>query len=535
MARQKVASRKATALLEPLSLRKFWTRKGATKASLTGTDKELENSLPYLHKIKEAGKLAHKHVKKTRNNYNGYVAQGIKWLEGHFAPDSTEGPGTMTMHGGSRGSQLGGTTLDEPYEDPAFKCTFNYTPNHCSDKALALFISWKCFHQNCGKSTSDGIYLAFKKYWEEADGDTYHRKWMYNEQRQCWKGNPVQSAEVQDLIQLIKHKVNMEGSVRTHSVAMSKEFMDQINVWATEQLRPLSNRSRSYTNIVNSLLLSLHMTPVELSLEERTYLTRILEMLTFSTAAWNLWTRCFELVKLKQKDLTIAATSVHNILVKYLGHQDLSASDRLVNFEVFLSNRKGWQQYPLTHLNPVDLGNQYKIYLQLDLPLCDCFYWLLLWISFVELVHHHRPLDLDDYIFPAMGTAGIMQPHELLSHDAVQSWINEAVSGAKIAVSNGGKFTTHMYRCGGAQYQYMFAPVGKRFTLAKVRWWGRWAENEHRDTMIWYLLDELHAYKTDHGDALCPIQREADVSLLGEHTLVKLATTEDVPASKHQY
>ncbi|KIK73848.1 hypothetical protein PAXRUDRAFT_20439 [Paxillus rubicundulus Ve08.2h10] len=278
---------------------------------------------------------------------------------------------------------------------------------------------------------------------------------------------------------------------------MSKEFMDQINVWATEQLRPLSNRSRSYTNVVNGLLLSSHTTPVELSLEERTYLTRMLEMLTFSTAAWNLWTRCFELVKLKRKDLTIAATS------------------------------KGWQQH-VDKGKETDLRcNRYKIYLQPDLPSCDCFYWLLLWISFVELVHYHRPLDPDDYVIPAMGAAGIMQPHEPLSHDTVQSWIDEAVSGTKIAVLNGGKFTTHTYRRGGAQYRYMFAPVGKRFTLAKVCWWGGWAKNKHRDTMIRYLLDELHAYETDHGDALCPIQREANVSLLGEHTLVKPATTED--------
>ncbi|KIL00306.1 hypothetical protein PAXRUDRAFT_770033, partial [Paxillus rubicundulus Ve08.2h10] len=287
-------------------------------------------------------------------------------------------------------------------------------------------------------------------------------------------------------------------------------------------------RSRSYTNVVNGLLLSSHTTPVELSLEERTYLTRMLEMLAFSTAAWNLWTRCFELVKLKQKDLTIATTSVHDVLVKYLGHQDLSASDRLVNFKIFLLNWKGWQQRVDKGKETDLLCNWYKIYPQPDLPSCDCFYWLLLWISFVELVHYHHPLDLKNYVFPAMGAAGIMQPREPLSHDTVQSWIDEAVSGAKIAVSNGGKFTTHMYRRGGAQYRYMFAPVGKRFTLAKVRWWGGWAENKHRDTMIRYLLDELHAYETDHGDALCPIQQEANVSLLGEHTLVKPATTEDV-------
>ncbi|KAF8545741.1 hypothetical protein OG21DRAFT_1397184, partial [Imleria badia] len=54
-------------------------------------------------------------------------------------------------------------------------------------------------------------------------------------------------------------------------------------------------------------------------------------------------------------------------------------------------------------------------------------------------------LDLDDYIFPVMGTAGVIQPHEPLSHDAVQNWIDKAVLGAKITVSNSGNFTTHTY------------------------------------------------------------------------------------------
>jgi len=119
------------------------------------------------------------------------------------------------------------------------------------------------------------------------------------------------------------------------------------------------------------------------------------------------------------------------------------------------------------------------MYLQPNLMSCDCFYWLLLWISFIELVHYHGPMGPDDYIFPTMGAAGILQPREPLSHDAVQSWIDEAVSGANITVSNGGKFTAHMYWRGGAQYRYMFALVGKCFTLAKVHWWGGWAENKH--------------------------------------------------------
>ena len=62
------------------------------------------------------------------------------------------------------------------------------------------------------------------------DGDTYHGKWVCHEHQKHWQGNPMQSAEIQYLIQSIKHKVNMDGSIRTHSVAMSKELMDQIHV-----------------------------------------------------------------------------------------------------------------------------------------------------------------------------------------------------------------------------------------------------------------------------------------------------------------
>ena len=49
-----------------------------------------------------------------------------------------------------------------------------------------------------------------------------------------------------------------------------------------------------------------------------------------------------------------------------------------------------------------------------------------------------------------------------------------------------------------------------------------------RDTLIRYLLDELYLSEDDHSDALCPIQREAQVSLLGEHALVRPPTTEEV-------
>lgn len=87
-----------------------------------------------------------------------------------------------------------------------------------------------------------------------------------------------------------------------------------------------------------------------------------------------------------------------------------------------------------------------------------------------------------------MSTNGIIQPREHISHDAVQGWINEATTGAGIPHGPGDNFTTHTYRRGGAQWRWMFAPIGQRWTLARVRWWGSWAENENVSAKLAYFM-----------------------------------------------
>ncbi|KAF9224772.1 hypothetical protein BS17DRAFT_636100, partial [Gyrodon lividus] len=62
----------------------------------------------------------------------------------------------------------------------------------------------------------------------------------------------------------------------------------------------------------------------------------------------------------------------------------------------------------------------------------------------------------------------------------------------------------------------MFAPIGQHWTLAKVHWWGGWAEQEQHNTLIRYLLDELYTYEADYSNTLAPIQQELDQSLVGE-------------------
>ncbi|KAG1855337.1 PIN domain-like protein [Suillus subalutaceus] len=113
------------------------------------------------------------------------------------------------------------------YEDPAFKDAFETIPNRCSNKVLALYMSLKGFHENLSKTTVESIRSAFKKMWELSDGDTYHGKWHFNEAKQHWEGNPTDSTDIYDVLSSIKHKASAEGGDQTHSMAMTKDYMDR--------------------------------------------------------------------------------------------------------------------------------------------------------------------------------------------------------------------------------------------------------------------------------------------------------------------
>ncbi|KAI6016548.1 hypothetical protein EDC04DRAFT_2577386 [Pisolithus marmoratus] len=430
-------------------------------------------SLHTVHQIKEVGKQTHLRAVKTRETYSRHVRRACSWLQVH--------------------------------SDPGFRNAFERMLNQCSDKALALYLSWRGFQENCSQSTIDGIWAAFKMLWDEADGATFRGDWHHNDTWHRWEGNPVRSAEVDDVIASIRHKVSSEGAERTHSGAMKKEYMDRILTWL-ESRCPLDF---PLEYICLAMMGFQALSPGQsLSKNAKLMATRHLQHLACGAIAFTLWTRNYELVKLKRGDINLDKTII----------------DGVSYFEIHLKNRKGWQRKLDKGMRESDLrSNHYRIYPRPDMGrVCDSFLCLLIWMKWVEYVHLGQPMAEDDFLFPAIGANGVLQPGEPLSHDMVQKWIDEAIVGAGIP----GTFSTHCYRRGGAQYRFMFAPVGQRWTLARVRWWGGWAEGEHRDTLMRYLLDELHCYENDHSDALGPISHEADGSFAGEAALVQPASTE---------
>lgn len=166
------------------------------------------------------------------------------------------------------------------------------------------------------------------------------------------------------------------------------------------------------------------------------------------------------------------------------GKSELTRCRRNLIFEVF--SRLDAENNDQANVFGI-LGGRYKICAQPDLPACDAYHWLWKWRQHLQDEVYQRPLLPDDYIFPAIGANGIVQTGEHLSHDDVNKWIKEFAAGAKLPQQNG-TFSTHCFRRGGAQYRFMFAAVGRRWTLRQVRWWGGWAEGEHVGALIEFVL-----------------------------------------------
>ncbi|KAF8527497.1 hypothetical protein BU17DRAFT_81680 [Hysterangium stoloniferum] len=191
-------------------------------------------------------------------------------------------------------------------------------------------------------------------------------------------------------------------------------------------------------------------------------------MRAFATSGFTLWTRNFELAKLQYKHLTL----------------DLKTNDnyRYAHFKVSLLDRKNWAHHQTRD----------------------------------EIIH-----EVDNYNFPAIGSNRIARIETPIPHDTIQKWLDEFVGACEINLGQG-RLTTHCFRRGGAQYRFMYAHFGKRWSLAVIQWWGGWAEGEHRDTLIRYLLDKLYHYEESHGDALRLISHEADRSFLSKHIEMRL-------------
>ncbi|KAJ6531473.1 hypothetical protein DFH09DRAFT_1093146 [Mycena vulgaris] len=371
--------------------------------------------------------------------------------------DGPEGPDPIAPDVGESEDSEGSKDEESfKFDSPEFKLALDDIPNEHSPKVLALYLVYKIFHQGKKIGAADTARAAWKRLWKLVDGDTFRGKWHYNEAASRWEGNPVDSAEVEDTMESIKNKCGKDDGERKYSGGRI-------------EFAPFNYDTPSKT------------------MEERALETKHLELKAFSSTAWTVRSRNFELVKLQERDLTFGIEDPRALNTPY--------------FELHLTNRKGWQKRLKKTQKETDLRSTP------DLPACDSYHWLPKWRQYLQDEVYQGPLLPDDYIFPAIGANGIVQTGEQLSHDDINKWIKEFANGVKLLQQNG-IFSTHCFRRGGAQYGFMFAAVGRQWTLRQVRWWGA-------------------GLKANIG-SLLPIQPEASKSFLGEASRTAPATTEQL-------
>ncbi|KAJ7873996.1 hypothetical protein B0H14DRAFT_3556286 [Mycena olivaceomarginata] len=445
-------------------------------------------ALESLQKNTQAVRAKYTNAERTRNAYDGYLARGRVILADIVSERRKKGIDT--------------NLLEKAFDKP---------PDKYSAVALELYLTQKCIVEGLGRSTAEGIHGAFSKYWDMMHGDEYAGEYNYDDETDKLTGCPARVGIVASLVKIVKVRSVEKGAAatRNHAEAISVEDMKIMMDWS-ESICPSSRLADAVKSGIAPQDLATRMLLLKHGMMRCGHGMK-------EVNKWN-----FELCGLQMRNLTLGCMGPLPFNHPF--------------FKIFLDGRKGGQ-----HKQGYDgtrESNECNIYSQPDVPAVDMYKHLLIWLLFYELCLGQK-LEPDNYIFPYIALNGTIHPKREMTLQLCQDLITEFTKNSGLHKS----YTTHCFRRGGAQYRFMFAPLGKHWSLSIVRWWGRWATGEHVgklsdvpttilidfqvDTLIKHLVDSLQSYETGHDDALCPVPHEADKSFLGEHLLVKPVAAEE--------
>ncbi|KAF7351924.1 hypothetical protein MVEN_01154200 [Mycena venus] len=285
---------------------------------------------------------------------------------------------------------------------------------------------------------------AFKDYFEQVCG-CQGDFWKYNSHIQKWEGNPVFESGFKTYYESLKNRHN-RTSTATQALPMLpadlKVIMDYLD----------SPEAIKYFTVTQSLYFK-----------------------AFVTTAFTLWTRNDELVSLQFKDIKL----------------NLHSKTGIPYHEFSLIFRK-------TNKDPTKV-QKYMVQIDLAHPEIDYYTHVEAWKAHMERLLG-RPLARRDYVFPALASTGQIKFGEPTSRSAFETLLDEVVDKSNVLQGRNGKFTTHCFRRGGAQYRFLWAD--RKWSLKAVKWWGGWSSNENVGTLMRYLLDELMAYEEGFSDIM---------------------------------
>ncbi|EDR06825.1 uncharacterized protein LACBIDRAFT_299726 [Laccaria bicolor S238N-H82] len=406
-------------------------------------------------------------VKNTSNAYDGHFDRGIRFLA------------TLIEERRNNSEDI----CSEGIPTDELEKAFTNPPNRYSAMAVEMFLVQKCFVQGLRKDTAYGIQGAFAKYWDTMNGDKYAGDYRLDDKTGEVTGCPARAPAVMAVIHAVKVRAVEKGHAasRNHAEAITVEEMKKIIDWS-EKMCPDD-------------LLTLPVKDIETLMFRAEHAL----MRAFISSAFTLWTRCFELLTLQEQDIKEDCVG--------------PAPYYIPHFKIVLENRKGWQ-HAKGYEGP-RTGNIYDIYHQ-DVHAIDMSTHLPKWRAYLQKLQPNHKVEGNDYIFPYIAPNGLIHPKRDMSYDMLQGLLTKFAAAAGLKKH----YTTHCFRRGGAQYRFMYAPIGMRWPLSWIRWWGGWAIGEHVDTLMKYLMDSLQSFEAGHGNALHPIPLGADQSFMGDHIAV---------------
>ncbi|KAJ7727072.1 hypothetical protein B0H16DRAFT_1735336 [Mycena metata] len=308
-------------------------------------------------------------------------------------------------------------TTDDWYKSPRTKKGYaNYVKSGKSwltPLTLRALTAYKCEHLERGFASAEGLCSAFKDYFERACG-CQGDFWKFNDHTEKWEGNPVYESNFKVYYESLKNHHNRMGT-------------------ATQALPMLPADLKIIMEYLDSKEAIKYFT-----------VTQCLYFKAFVTTAFTLCTQNDELISLQVKDIKL----------------DQRSRTGIPYHEFSLIFRK-------TNKDPTKV-QKYKVQADLTHPEIDCYMHTNTWKSHMEGLLG-RPILGSDYLFPAIASTGKLKFGECTSRSAFETLLETVVEKSNVMQGRNGKFTTHCFRRGGAQYRFLWAD--HKWSLKAVKWW----------------------------------------------------------------
>ncbi|TRM56753.1 hypothetical protein BD626DRAFT_575290 [Schizophyllum amplum] len=218
-------------------------------------------------------------------------------------------------------------------------------------------------------------------------------------------GCPARAPEVRALLETIQDANQLKGATAMRANAMSFKDLEVMMKGTEVQLSDSDWTSALQDGTVHD--------------GEAAYSTMVRLMIrAFGSSSFTLWTRCYELCRVRYKDIEFG---LHT-----------AAPDYIPYFKVRLTSKKGMQ------------NDTFHIYQQKDAWALDMHTHLLSWLQLLQC-RLGRPLEAEDYIFPSLSTNGVVQPKTAMNDEELQDHISHFSAAAGIAE----RYTAHSFRSGG--------------------------------------------------------------------------------------